>query len=118
MPPLVPLQHTPLASPLSSPKQEDLSAPHLVSSTDIPFTSPLTQEDLSTAHSLSPPQTSGGGQAPKWYAAKKETFQERLQETLDINVVERKLTRRNYREKFHNLICWEERKHIEILRNK
>lgn len=52
------------------------------------------------------------------YAASKEMFHERIKEELDIEVIKAPLTRENYKKKFHNLICWEEKKHIEILDKK
>ena len=52
------------------------------------------------------------------YAASKESFHERIKEDLDIEVIQAPLTRENYKKKFHNMICWEEKKHIEILDKK
>ena len=52
------------------------------------------------------------------YAASSETFEGRLQEELDIREIKVDLTQHNYKRKFHNLICWEEKTHIEILGNK
>lgn len=52
------------------------------------------------------------------YAASSERFEGRLQEVLDITEIEVELTRENYKSKFHNLICWEEKRHIEILGSK
>lgn len=49
------------------------------------------------------------------YAAKMFRFQDRIQEPLDIEDVKQKLTTDNYKEKFHKLLCWEEKKHIELL---
>ena len=49
------------------------------------------------------------------YAARKTKFLERLQEVLLITDIEKPLTRENYKEKFHKLLCWEEKTHIEIL---
>ena len=34
---------------------------------------------------------------------------------LDIAVLKKPLTRENYREKFHHLLCWEEKEHSKIL---
>lgn len=52
------------------------------------------------------------------YAASEETFQGRLREVLVLGEIKVELNRLNYRRKFHNLICWEERRHIEILSEK
>lgn len=49
------------------------------------------------------------------YAAKQPTFEKRRAEPLQIAIIQRELTRRNYQEKFHNLLCWEEMAHIHIL---
>ena len=49
------------------------------------------------------------------YAAKCSTFMERVRETLDIADIQQELTRENYKEKFHKLLCWEEKEHIDIL---
>ena len=47
------------------------------------------------------------------YAARKTDFLARLKETFAD--IEKPLTRENYKEKFHLLLCWEEKTHIEIL---
>ena len=52
------------------------------------------------------------------YAASKFTFQERIKEPLDPGIIEAPLTRENYKERFHNMICWEEKRHVEILDTK
>ena len=59
-------------------------------------------------------------QAPQvpGYAAAKETFEERLKEDLMIEDIELPLSQENYKRKFNNLICWEERTHITILTEK
>jgi hypothetical protein len=57
-------------------------------------------------------------QDPEWYAAKEETFEGRLKGELKLNEIEVDLNRLNYKRKFNNLICWEERRHIEVLRDK
>ena len=49
------------------------------------------------------------------YAAKCSTFMERVRETLDVADIQQELTRENYKEKFHKLLCWEEKEHIDIL---
>ena len=49
------------------------------------------------------------------YAAKCSTFMERVKETLDIADIQQELTRENYKQKFHKLLCWEEKEHIDIL---
>ena len=52
------------------------------------------------------------------YAAGRHTFEERVEEKLDPGIIEAPLTRENYKKKFHNMICWEEKTHIEILGQK
>ena len=52
------------------------------------------------------------------YAASKLTFQERIKEPLDPGIIEAPLTRENYKKRFHNMICWEEKRHVEILDTK
>ena len=52
------------------------------------------------------------------YAASKLTFEERVVEELDPSIIEAPLTRKNYKKKFHNMICWEEKRHIDILGEK
>ena len=49
------------------------------------------------------------------YAARKTDFLARLEEELSITDIEKPLTRENYKEKFHKLLCWEEKAHIVIL---
>ena len=39
-------------------------------------------------------------------------------EELDERYIQEKLSRGNYKRKYHNLICWEEKTHIEILEKK
>ena len=39
-------------------------------------------------------------------------------EELDERYIQEKLSRENYKRKYHNLICWEEKTHIEILEKK
>lgn len=52
------------------------------------------------------------------YAASKVLFEERIKEELDINFIRLKVSPQNYKKKYHNLICWEEKTHIEILDKK
>ena len=52
------------------------------------------------------------------YAASKESFNERIKEELDVKIIQASLTRENYKKKFHHMICWEEKRHIEILDEK
>lgn len=52
------------------------------------------------------------------YAASKEEFNERIKEELDRKDIQQTLSRANYKRKFHNLVCWEEKTHIEILEKK
>ena len=52
------------------------------------------------------------------YAAKATEFLARVQQVLRIEDIRTELTRGNYKEKMHKLLCWEEKAHIEILGNK
>ena len=52
------------------------------------------------------------------YAAKASIFLARVQEPLQIADIREELTRDNYKEKFHKLLCWEEKAHIEALEKK
>lgn len=52
------------------------------------------------------------------YAAKASIFLARVQEPLQIADIHEELTRDNYKEKFHKLLCWEEKAHIEALEKK
>jgi hypothetical protein len=49
------------------------------------------------------------------YAARKTDFLARREDELSFADIEKPLTRENYKEKFHLLLCWEEKTHIEIL---
>ena len=62
--------------------------------------------------------SSHGRKSADWYAASEVTFEGRLKQDLDIAEIQVELGRKNYKRKFHNLICWEEKRHIEILGNK
>ena len=52
------------------------------------------------------------------YAAKATKFLARVQQVLRIEDIQVELTQRNYKEKMHKLLCWEEKAHIEILGEK
>lgn len=52
------------------------------------------------------------------YAARKSKFLERIEEELYLEDIQQELTPGNYKKKFHNLLCWEEKTHIEILENR
>ena len=52
------------------------------------------------------------------YAASKIQFEERIKEELDICHIQLKASPENYKRKYHNLICWEEKAHIDILGKK
>ena len=52
------------------------------------------------------------------YAAKETEFLARVEEPLQIEDIQKDLTRGNYKEKLHKLLCWEEKAHIEILEKK
>ncbi len=51
-------------------------------------------------------------------AASNETFEERVKSELRIESIQMELTASTYKDKFHNLICWEEKEHIDILGEK
>jgi hypothetical protein len=77
---------------------------------------------IDMATTLSHQQTSeaqhGSKSQSKLYAASEETFQGRLKGELRFSEIDVELDRKNYKRKFNNLICWEERAHIERLREK
>ena len=52
------------------------------------------------------------------YAAEEVDFSKRIQDQLDIADIEQELTSQNYKEKFHKLLCWEEKTHIDILQQR
>ena len=47
-----------------------------------------------------------------------ETFEKRVKEELKFEDIKVQLDKHNYKQKFYNLICWEEMAHIKILREK
>ena len=47
-----------------------------------------------------------------------EQFGKRIKKVLNLVTIEEKLTKFNYKKKFYNLICWEEKTHIDQLRKK
>ena len=47
-----------------------------------------------------------------------EKFEGRVQSELSLESIKVELTKAVYKDKFHNLICWEEKRHIEILDDK
>lgn len=77
----------------------------------LPATTPLSHQWSNTVQQR--PQLQS-----KWYAASEETFEGRLKGELRLGEIEVELDRHNYKLKFHNLICWEERAHIERLTEK
>ena len=58
---------------------------------------------------------------PKWQPTDVPTQQQHTdfykehQNKLDKAIIEKRLTRSNYKEKFHHLLCWEEREHERVL---
>ena len=50
-----------------------------------------------------------------WYGASEESFENRRQHNIDIGDIQVELNVQNYKKKFNNLICWEEKSNIEIL---
>ena len=49
------------------------------------------------------------------YKMKKSTFLDRVKQELTLEDIEQDLTALNYKQKFHMLLCWEEKEHITIL---
>ena len=49
------------------------------------------------------------------YATSRLVFHERLKEPLGMVFIQQELTRANYKKKFDNLLCWEEKAHIHAL---
>ena len=45
-------------------------------------------------------------------------FHARIREELRLGDIQVELTRGNYKEKLHKLLCWEEKAHVEILGGK
>jgi superfamily I DNA and/or RNA helicase/exoribonuclease R len=52
------------------------------------------------------------------YKPNNSTFLERVKEDLCVDDIKPELTTANYREKFHKLLCWEEREHITLLHDR
>ena len=52
------------------------------------------------------------------FSADNVVFDERVNHFLQLESIKVELTRNSYKTKFHNLICWEEKTHIEILGDK
>ena len=42
-------------------------------------------------------------------------FYKEHKDKLEKAIIEKNLTRSNYKEKFHHLLCWEEREHEQVL---
>ena len=57
-------------------------------------------------------------QYPHRSRAIKSTFLDRVKKVLCLEDITPALTFRNYKEKFHNLLCWEEMEHISLLRER
>ena len=55
---------------------------------------------------------------PKQTERYPEQFGKRIEKVLDLVTIEEELTKFNYKKKFYNLICWEEKTHIDRLREK
>ncbi len=55
------------------------------------------------------------GKRDDWYGASEESFENRRQHNIDIGDIQVELNVQNYKKKFNNLICWEEKSNIEIL---
>ena len=50
-----------------------------------------------------------------WYPACEESFTERVKHDLDMKDITPELSVCNYKRKFNNLICWEEKSSIDVL---
>jgi len=85
----------------------------------LPQAAELPQGSQQPAAAASTPTFPGGqGTGPPRqhnYAAKATNFLARIREALCLGDIQVELTRDNYKEKFHKLLCWEEKAHIEIL---
>ena len=42
-------------------------------------------------------------------------FYQQFEGQLSVNVIQNELTAENYKEKFHHLLCWEEKEHERLL---
>ena len=88
---------------------QTLQIPNPTQNTQPPY---YHQADLSYSRQneqhVSPKQT-------KWYPQK---FKERIKRIFDITAIKEELTKVNYKKKFYTLTCWEEKRHIERLREK
>lgn len=106
---------SPKPSPSVSPLGAKISTPsslHILRlSQNGQHLSPTTPTFAFTASSESDPP-------PHYYAAMATKFLARIQEDLRIEDIKAELTRNNYKEKMHKLLCWEEKAHIEILGQK
>ena len=47
--------------------------------------------------------------------SKHTDFYMQHKDLLDKAIIEKDLTRENYKEKFHHLLCWEEKEHEKLL---
>ena len=65
----------------------------------------------------SQPVMPNGQQMAKYtgYATSRLVFHERLKEPLEMVFIQQELARANYKKKFDNLLCWEEKAHIHAL---
>ncbi len=63
---------------------------------------------------VTPPQ----GKRDDSYPASEESFEDRVMHDIDIRDIQVELNVQTYKKKFNNLICWEEKSHIEILEKK
>lgn len=65
-----------------------------------------------------PPHRQAGSIKSRGHPVNKADFHTRVETVLRIEDIEQPLCRENYKTKLHNLICWEEKRHIEVLEEK
>jgi len=93
-----------LSHPLQQPSPQAADLPH------------VSQQPAAVASSPTFPGGQGASRPRRYnYAAKATDFLARIQEELRLGDIQVELTRDNYKEKLHKLLCWEEKAHIEIL---
>ena len=79
---------------------------------------PINVNTTSYQQPLPSPQRQVSSVRNRGHMPSKADFSTRVQEKLHIEDIQKPLCRKNYKTKFHNLICWEEKRHIEILEEK
>ena len=57
-------------------------------------------------------------EVPANHQPKNTIFSERVKDDLKLEDIQAELTIENYKDKLHNLLCWEEMEHISILHDR